>query len=163
MKCLQGVEQDGGVEGCELTSSQKNPPKSQLLNNHWEERKEEKPLEHTKKDSLHPKTKRPQQGDRRGTIRIKSNSIPLGGQPTNRKIIISQKFSHRSESSEPHTRLPNVEGWSCEKPPEHLALKASKVLTGSPQTRENRNSTLGGCTLGLVHARNTGKRARPNC
>ena len=56
MKCLQGVEQDGGVEGCELTSSQKNPPKSQLLNNHWEERKEEKPLEHTKKDSLHPKT-----------------------------------------------------------------------------------------------------------
>ena len=42
MKCLLRVEQDGGVEGCELTSSQKNPPKSQLLNNHWGDRKEEK-------------------------------------------------------------------------------------------------------------------------
>ena len=142
MKCLLRVEQDGGVEGCELTSSQKNPPKSQLLNNHWGERKEEKPLEHTKKDSLHPKTKRPQQGDRRGTIMIKSNSIPLGGQPTNRKIIISQKFSHRSESSEPHTRLPNVEGWFCKKPPEHLALKARKVCSQEVHRRGKTETPL---------------------
>ena len=59
-----------------------------------------------KKNILHPKTKKPQQGGRRGTITIKSKSIPLGGQPTNRKTIISQKFSHRTESSEPHIRLP---------------------------------------------------------
>ena len=30
---------------------------------------------------------------------------PLGGQPTNWKIIILQRFSHRSENSKPHVRL----------------------------------------------------------
>ena len=31
-----------------------------------------------KEDSPHPKTKKPQQDDRRGTIMIKSNPIPTG-------------------------------------------------------------------------------------
>ena len=40
------------------------------------------------------------------------NQIPYppGGQLTNWKIIILQRFSHRSESSEPHVRLPSLGG-----------------------------------------------------
>ena len=38
-------------------------------------------------------------------------------------------FSHRSESSEPHIRLPSLRIWHWdEQPPEHLALKASGCL-----------------------------------
>ena len=58
---------------------------------------------------------------------MQDNQIPhtLGGQPTNWRIIISQEFSHRSESSEVHTRLPSLEvQHQEEKPPEYLALKA---------------------------------------
>lgn len=33
---------------------------------------------------------------------------PLGGQPTNWKIIVLQKFPHWSESPEPHIRLPSL-------------------------------------------------------
>ena len=41
------------------------------------------------------------------------NQIPYppGGWPTNQKIIILQEFSHRSESSEPHIRLPSLGIW----------------------------------------------------
>ena len=46
--------------------------------------------------------------------------------PTYWKIIISQRFSHRSESFEPQVRLPSLGTWHWEEePPEHLALKAS--------------------------------------
>ena len=46
--------------------------------------------------------------------------------PTNWKVIISQRFSHRSESFEPQVRLPSLGMWHWEEePPEHLALKAS--------------------------------------
>ena len=39
-------------------------------------------------------------------------------------IIILQRLSHRSESSEPHVRLPSLEVWHWkEEPQEHLALK----------------------------------------
>ena len=50
------------------------------------------------------------------TVRL----IPQGGRPTD------CSFSHRSESSEPHVRLPSpgvLLIWEDE-PPEHLALKA---------------------------------------
>lgn len=40
-------------------------------------------------------------------IIIKSH-IPLGGQPTNWTIIVSQRFYHRNESSEPHLGLPSL-------------------------------------------------------
>ena len=78
---------------------------------------------------------------------------PSGGQNTNWKIIILQRFSHRSESSEPHLRVPSLGVWKWEEePPEHLALKASGAWnsTGLGET----NSTLGGthkvsCTPGL--------------
>ena len=64
-----------------------------------------------------------------GGALLQYNQIPylLGGLPTNWKIIISQKFSHRSESSEPHFRVPSLGVWHWgEKPPEHLTLKASR-------------------------------------
>ena len=76
------------------------------------------------------------------------NQIPylLGGQPTNWRIIILQKFSHRSESSEPHIRLPSlgVCHWE-EDPTEHLALKASGAWVQElHRTGGNRDSAFGG-------------------
>ena len=52
---------------------------------------------------------------------------PMGGQPTNWKIIISQRFSHRSKSSEPLVRLSSlrVSCWEMESP-EYLALKGNE-------------------------------------
>ena len=80
-------------------------------------------------------------------------ACPLGGWPTNWKLIISQSFSHRSESSEPHVRLPNLGVWHRdEESLEHLVLKASgawvQELNG---TGGNRDSTLGGRTQGFTH------------
>ena len=69
------------------------------------------------------------------------NQIPCspGRRPTNWKIIISQRFCHRSESSELHVRLPSLGVWHQEEePPEHLALKARgldlKNATGLGET-----------------------------
>ena len=39
------------------------------------------------------------------------------GKFINWKIIIPQKFSHRSESSEPQIRLPSLEVWQWEEEP----------------------------------------------
>ena len=46
-----------------------------------------------------------------------------GGQPTNWKVIISQNFSHRSESSEAQLRVPNLGVWHMDKSLEHLAWR----------------------------------------
>ena len=77
---------------------------------------------------------------------------PLGGWPTNWRIIILQ-FSHMSESSEPHVRLPSLGVWHWEEEnPEHLALKASGSWSQElHRTGGNRDSTLGGCTQSLMH------------
>ena len=61
---------------------------------------------------------------------MRYNHIPYppGGLPTNWKIIITQRFSHRSESSEPQARLLSLGVWHQEEEPlEHLALKASRA------------------------------------
>ena len=50
----------------------------------------------------------------------------LCGQSTNWIIIILQRVSCRSESSEPHIRLPS-RVWHQEEPPEHMVLKASRA------------------------------------
>ena len=48
------------------------------------------------------------------------------GSSTDGKLTGSQRLTYRSESSEPHIKLPCVEIWHWEKEPlEHLALKAS--------------------------------------
>ena len=84
-----------------------------------------------------------------------------GGRSTNWRIIMSQKFIHRSESSEPHIRLPSLGVWHrVEDPPEHLALKASRAwLQELCRTGGGRDSTLGGHTQGLAH---TGSQGRGN-
>ena len=58
------------------------------------------------------------------------NQIPYppGGWPTNWKITISQGFSYRNESAEPHIRLPSLGVWHWEgEPPVPLALKARRA------------------------------------
>ena len=64
--------QNGGVEGHELPSSYKN---TKITTKCWTTI-DKKMLEPTKKDTLHPKTKKKPQDSRRGTIVIKSNLIP---------------------------------------------------------------------------------------
>ena len=60
------LRQDGEVEGLDLTSSQEN---TKITTNCWTTMK--KRLEPTKKDILHPNTKKkPQQDNRRGTFMI---------------------------------------------------------------------------------------------
>ena len=83
----------------------------------------------------------------------------LDGWPTNWKISIPQKFSYRSESSEPHDRLSSLVVWQQEEePPENLALKARRVWSQELyRMGGNRNSTLGGHTEGLTCARTWGK------
>ena len=52
---------------------------------------------------------------------------PLGGQLTNRKIIVLQKFPHWSESPEPHIRLPSLREAGG------AAVKDSGLVTGVTQ------------------------------
>ena len=59
---------------------------------------------------------------------IKSNPIHARWATHKLEIIIPQKFSLRSESSEPHVRLPSLGVWQWEEEtPENLALKVSRV------------------------------------
>ena len=112
-----------------------------------------KMLEHTKKDTLHPKTKeKPQWDGRRGTITIKSNPITAGWL-TNWRTIIPQKSTHWSEDSEPHVRLPNLGVWQREEEfLENQTLKASDIwLQDFDRTGGNRDSILGGHTQSGVH------------
>ena len=58
---------------------------------------------------------------RRGSIMIKSNPTAPGWVNHKLKTIISQSFFHRSESSEPHIRIPSLGVWHQEEElPEHL-------------------------------------------
>lgn len=58
---------------------------------------------------------------------IKSHTIKVDD-TLNWRIIISQLFSHKTESTETIVRLPSlrISYWE-EEPPEHLTLKASKA------------------------------------
>ena len=85
-----------------------------------------------------------------GGVFFQYNKIPwlLDGQPTNWKIILSQSFFHRRESSEPHIRLPSLGVWHWEKePPEHLGLKSSRawmqIDTPLLESTDNVSSALG--------------------
>ena len=70
-----GLVPDGGVEGCALTPYCEN---TRITTNCWTIINR-KTLEHTKKDTLHPKTKeKPQWDGRRGAITIKPNPITAG-------------------------------------------------------------------------------------
>ena len=78
---------------------------------------------------------------------------PSGGWPTSWRIIILQKFSHRSESSEPHARLPCIGFWHQEEEPsEHLALKASMLdYRSSTGLEETETPLVNGAHRSCVH------------
>ena len=111
-------------------------------------------MEPTKKKISYIQRQRSHNETVRG-VHLQYNQIPykLGRWPTNWKIIISQRFSHRTEHSEPHIRLPSLRVWRQEEEPqEHSALKANRSwLQELHRTRENRNATLGGHTESHVH------------
>ena len=76
-----------------------------------------------------------------------------GGQLTNWRIIILQRFTARSESSELQVIFLSL-GIQCqeEEVPEYLAVKASRTwLQELHRTGRNRDFTLKGCTQNLVH------------
>ena len=51
------------------------------------------------------------------------------GSLTDWKVTVSQRLTYRSESSEPHIKLPCLGIWHWEKEPlEHLALKARGLV-----------------------------------
>ena len=59
------------------------------------------------------------------------------GSSTDWKVTGSQRLTCRSESSEPHIKLPRVGIWHWEKePPEHLALKASGACVHTGARRD---------------------------
>ena len=65
-----------------------------------------------------------------GVVVYQHNEIPflLGEWPTKLNIIILQRFFHKSESSEPHTRLPSLVVLETERgDPANLTLKAGGV------------------------------------
>ena len=61
-----------------------------------------------------------------GAITIKSGPMPTGGQPTNWRAVILKWFSHCSESSETHVRLPSLGAWQRnQESPGNVTLKAA--------------------------------------
>ena len=69
----------------------------------------------------------------RADLQYNQISYALGGWPTNYKINILQRFSHRSESSDLHIRLPSPGVQHREdKPPEHLSLGPAGLIKGAP-------------------------------
>ena len=120
---------------------------TKITTNCWTTTDEKKPLETTKKkDTLHPETKtKPQWDSRRGATAIKSPYSP-GGQPTNWKIIILRRFSHRNEIYGPRIRLLSLGIWSWED-------KAQSTGLWKPMGFNYRNPTeLGEIQTSLVRS-----------
>ena len=72
-----------------------------------------------------------------GRMHSSYNQIPypLGGRITNWRIIISQKFSHRSESCEPLIKLPRLGVWYGEEDPSRAFNLEGHwgLIAGAPQ------------------------------
>ena len=147
-------KQDGG-EGPKLISSQEN---TKITTNCWTMDKKDWNLP---KKIFYIQRQRRSHSETVGGAFLLCNRIPHppGGQPTNWKIIISQRFSHRSETSEPHVRLSSLGGsHQKEEPPEHLALKAGRAWAQElHRTGGNRESALGGYTQGFTCTGTQGK------
>lgn len=87
------------------------------------------------------------------------NQIPLTGEPpTDWKIIISQKFSHRSRSSKTQIRLPSIGILALGKGgPGACGLQDQQGLSAGLECRipqdssGKRDSIVGGCTKFHVH------------
>ena len=143
MQWFRSWRHDGGVEGFELTSFYKTPF-SKLLNNHQQKLTlilRRKKSYSTHKDESHNKMVE-------GTL-LWYNQITYlpGGQPTNWKIIILQRISHKNESSDSLIRLPSLGVWHQEEePPQHFALKASQLECRSTTRLEATETPLLRCT-----------------
>ena len=85
------------------------------------------------------------------------------GSPTDWKLIGSQRLIYRSESSEPHIKLPHVGIWHWEKEPlEHLALKASGACVQElHRTGGNRDPILKRHTQTFTCTESQGKAKSP--
>ena len=102
-----------------------------------------------KKDILLLRTKRRQHQDsKRRNYTTEATPNPLGGQPIDWKVTVSQRFTYRSESSEPHIKPSCAGTWHWEKEPlEHLALKASGTCAQElHRTEGNGDPILKRCT-----------------
>ena len=88
-------------------------------------------------------------------IAIKSNPMSPGWVPHKLKNNYTTEALPQKWKNEPHLRLPSLEvRQQEEEPPENLPLKASVVWSQElHRPGENRNSTLGGSTQGLLHTR----------
>ena len=86
---------------------------------------------------------------------------PLGGWPTNWRIIIFKKFSHCCEGSEPRIRLLSLGIWQRNwESPGNLIMKASRIwLQVFHRTEGNKDSSLGGCIQTLAHTKTQKKGA----
>ena len=134
-------------------------PKSQLT---AKQPLTKKTLEPTKKDTLHPKTKKkPQQDGRRGAIVIKSNPVPARW--ANHKLednytteVIPQEWKFWAP-----IRFTSLGVWQQdEESLKNLALKGSGVWSQDfHRTGGDGNSTLGGCTQSLMCTRTQRKKA----
>ena len=89
--------------------------------------------------------------------KIKSHNCWVGD--SNWRTLIPQKYTHWSEGSEPHVRLPNLGVQQREEEfLENQTLKASEIwFQDSDRTGGNRDSTLGGHTQSSVHIGTQGK------
>ena len=79
--------------------------------------------------------KKPQWDGRTGTLAKWCNPIPPGAQSTGWRIIILQKFSHRSDSSKPHIRLPGLGGlaWGRGGAPRAFGFEGQQgLIAGAP-------------------------------
>ena len=93
------------------------------------------------------------------------------GNPTDWKLTGSQRLNYRSESSEPHIKLPCVAIWHWEKePPEHLTLQASGACAqelhgsrgnGDPILKRRTQTFM--CTGSQGKAVSIGVWFRPDC
>ena len=82
----------------------------------------------------------------------------LGGQPTNQKLIISWKFSHRSKSSEPHIKLPSLGGLATGGAPREAGFEGQGgLVTGISQDWGNKCHSWRALTESSVY-QNTEKR-----
>ena len=91
---------------------------------------------------------------RRGSaLMIWSHAIPPRWTSPKLESTYWQKFSHKSESSEPQVKIPSLGVWHWEeKPPEQLAWEAIRAWVQKlHRTREKRDSTLGRCAQGLTY------------
>ena len=85
-----------------------------------------------------------------------------GGKPTDWKVTVSQRLTYRSESSEPHIKSHAWGSGTGRKPPEHLALKASRACAQELHgTRGNGDPILERNTQAFMYSGSQGKAESP--